>query len=303
MNINKLSYVGFIVFSSLVLFFYGIKFLQDETFQKSTFSFNVIFNNLQGLDISDDVRMLGKKIGRISGTKIVGQNIAIELTIDNLFAFKIPIDSEFEITQSDLMGSKFISIYPGKDNEKFILEGETIAGKNAEIVSLTQDIGDLAKRLNDTFGETQKQQIKNTVSNIEKTSDLVEQFISSNKDIIDDKDKENLQGLLANINSISSDLDKIIKDESDNLKKSVEEFNIFMNKLPEMSSQLQEASSSIVNIMNNINSGTGTISKLINQDEIYNNFNGLISDSRLLIEDIKNNPTKYLKAYFQAKKK
>ena len=303
MNINKLSYVGFIVFSSLVLFFYGIKFLQDETFQKSTFSFNVIFNNLQGLDVSDDVRMLGKKIGRISGTKIVGQNIAIELTIDNLFAFKIPIDSEFEITQSDLMGSKFISIYPGKDNEKFILEGETIAGKNAEIVSLTQDIGDLAKRLNDTFGEDQKQQIKNTVSNIEKTSDLVEQFISSNKDIIDDKDKENLQGLLANINSISSDLDKIIKDESDNLKKSVEEFNIFMNKLPEMSSQLQEASSSIVNIMNNINSGSGTISKLINQDEIYNNFNGLISDGRLLIEDIKNNPTKYLKAYSQAKKK
>tara|TARA_B100002052_G_C15837829_1_gene578656 strand:- start:975 stop:1580 length:606 start_codon:yes stop_codon:yes gene_type:complete len=201
------------------------------------------------------------------------------------------------------MGSKFISIYPGKDNEKFIIEGETIAGKNAEIVSLTQDIGDLAKRLNDTFGETQKKQIKNTVSNIERTSDLVEQFISSNKDIINDKDKENLKGLLANINSISSDLDKIIKDESDNLKKSVEEFNIFMNKLPEMSSQLQEASSLIVNIVNNINSGRGTISKLINQDEIYNNFNGLISDSRLLIEDVKNNPTKYLKAYFQAKKK
>jgi len=303
MNINKLSYVGFIVFSSLVLFFYGIKFLQDETFQKSTFSFNVIFNNLQGLDVSDDVRMLGKKIGRISGTKIVGQNIAIELTIDNLFAFKIPIDSEFEITQSDLMGSKFISIYPGKDNDKFILEGETIAGKNAEIVSLTQDIGDLAKRLNDTFGEAQKQQIKNTVSNIERTSGLVEEFISDNKDIISDEDKKNLQGLLANINSISSDLDKIIKDESDNLKKSVEEFNIFMNKLPQMSSQLQEASSSIVNIVNNINSGSGTISKLINQDEIYNNFNGLISDGRLLIEDIKNNPTKYLKAYFQAKKK
>tara|TARA_B110000438_G_C15709303_1_gene604578 strand:+ start:10 stop:921 length:912 start_codon:yes stop_codon:yes gene_type:complete len=303
MNISKLSYVGFIVFSSLVLFFYGIKFLQDETFQKSTFSFNVIFNNLQGLDVSDDVRMLGKKIGRISGTKIVGQNIAIELTIDNSFAFKIPIDSEFEITQSDLMGSKFISIYPGKDNEKFILENETIAGTNAEIVSLTQDIGDLAKRLNDTFGAEQKQQIKNTVSNIERTSDLVEEFISKNKDIIDEKDKKNLQGLLANINSISLDLNEIIKDESDNLKKSVKQFNIFMNKLPEMSSQLQGASSSIANIVNNINSGSGTISKLINQDEIYNNFNGLISDGRLLIDDIKNNPTKYLKAYFQAKKK
>ena len=303
MNINKLSYVGFIVFSSLLLFFYGIKFLQDETFQKSTFTFNVVFNDLQGLDVSDDVRMLGKKIGRISGTKIVGQNIAIELTINNSFVFKIPIDSEFEITQSDLMGSKFISIYPGKDNDKFILEGETIAGKNGEIVSLTKDVGDLAKRLNDTFGQEQKQQIKNTVSNIEKTSILVEEFIQNNKDIIDEKDKENLHSLLRNINSISSDLNKIIKDESDNLKKSVEQFNVFMNKLPEMSTQLQDASSAIASIVNNINNGKGTLAKLINHDELYNNLNGLISDGRSLIDDVKNNPTKYLKAYFQAKKK
>jgi len=303
MNINKLSYVGFIVLSSLLLFFYGVKFLQDETFQKSTFTFNVVFNNLQGLDVSDDVRMLGKKIGRISGTRIVGQNIAIELTINNSFAFKIPIDSEFEITQSDLMGSKFISIYPGKDNDKFILEGETIAGKNAEIVSLTKDVGDLAKRLNDTFGVAQKEQIKNTVSNIEKTSELVEEFIQNNKDIINEKDKENLHGLLANINSISFDLNEIIKDESEDLKNSVKEFNVFMNKLPEMSSQLQDASTSIANIVNNINSGEGTLSKLINHDELYNNLNGLVSDGRSLIDDIKKNPTKYLKAYFQAKKK
>ena len=303
MNINKLSYVGFIVLSSLLLFFYGVKFLQDETFQKSTFTFNVVFNNLQGLDVSDDVRMLGKKIGRISGTRIVGQNIAIELTINNSFAFKIPIDSEFEITQSDLMGSKFISIYPGKDNDKFILEGETIAGKNAEIVSLTKDVGDLAKRLNDTFGVAQKEQIKNTVSNIEKTSELVEEFIQNNKDIINEKDKENLHGLLANINSISSDLNEIIKDESEDLKKSVEQFNAFMMQLPAMSNQLQDASSAIASIVNNINSGQGTLSKLINHDELYNNLNGLISDGRSLIDDIKKNPTKYLKAYFQAKKK
>ena len=134
MNLNRLTWVGFVVFSTLIIFFYGIKFLQNETFQKSTFSFNVVFNDLQGLDVSDDVKLLGKKIGRISGTKIIGQKIAVELTIDNSFSFRIPIDSELEITQNDLMGSKFISIYPGKDNDKFILDGETIAGKSAKIV-------------------------------------------------------------------------------------------------------------------------------------------------------------------------
>ena len=97
MKISRLAWVGFIIFSTLLIFFYGIRFLQEETFQKSTFRFNVVFNDIQGLDVSDDVRMLGKKIGRISGTKIVGQNIAIEVTINNSFVFKIPIDSEFEI--------------------------------------------------------------------------------------------------------------------------------------------------------------------------------------------------------------
>ena len=91
MNINRLTWIGITVFFAILSFFYGVRFLQDEAFQKSNFTFNVVFNDLQGLDISDDVRMLGKRIGRVSGTRIVGQKIAVELTIDNTFAFRIPI--------------------------------------------------------------------------------------------------------------------------------------------------------------------------------------------------------------------
>ena len=42
---------------------------------------------------------------------------------------------------------------------------------------------------------------------------------------------------------------------------------------------------------------------MINNDDLYNNINGLIVDSRSLVNDIKDNPTKYLRAYFEAKKK
>ena len=303
MSINRLSWVGFVIFATLLIFFYGIKFLQDETFQKSTFSFNVVLNDMQGLDVSDDVKMLGKKIGRISGTKIIGQKIAVELTIDNSFAFKIPIDSEIEITQSDLMGGKFISIYPGKDNEKYILDGETIAGKNAEIVSLTQDIGDLAKRLNDTFGQDQKNQMKNTISNIQSTSILIENFMEKNQDLITQEDKENLHSLLKNVNSISSNLDSILLKERENIKNSIVKFNLFMEDLPNLAIKLDGISSALRNIVEDINSGEGTLSKLIKGDQLHENLNGAISDFRLLMDDVKNNPTKYMKAYFQAKKK
>ena len=67
MKSYRLASIGFIVFLSMAVLFFGIRFLQNESFQKSTFTFKVVFNDLQGLDISDDVRMLGKKIGRVSG--------------------------------------------------------------------------------------------------------------------------------------------------------------------------------------------------------------------------------------------
>jgi len=303
MNINKLTWIGITVFFAVFSFFYGVRFLQDEAFQKSIFKFNVVFNDLQGLDISDDVKMLGKRIGRVSGTRIIGQKIAAELTIDNAFAFKLPIDSDIEITQSDLMGGKFISIYPGKDNDKFILEDETIAGKNAEVVSITKDIGDLAKRLSETFGLEQREQIKNTLTNIESTASQVQQFMDANKDLISENDKDNLHQLLSNINTITFNLNNLINDESSNIKNSIQSFNDFMETVPGISNSIDAMLVDVGAVVKNINSGDGSLSKIINQNELYDNVNGLVLDARSLLDDVKNNPAKYLRAWFEAKKK
>ena len=303
MKYNKLSIVGIVVFLSVCVFFYGIRFLQDESFQKSNFIFNVVFNDLQGLDISDDVRMLGKRIGRVTGTKIIGEKIAVELTIDNNFAFKIPIDSKIEITQTDIMGSKFISIYPGKDNDKFILDNETIAGKNAEVASLTKDIGDVANRLNQTFGNEQKEQIVNTISNIESATEQLEQFISLNKDIISNDDKQSLSNIISNIDDISENLNNLLDGEKNKLSNSIDNFNLFMEKMPSISSEIDGILIDVNSVVKNLNSGEGSLSKLLNNDELYDNINGLVLDARSILDDVKNNPAKYLRAWFEAKKK
>jgi len=303
MKYNKLSIVGIVVFLSVCVFFYGIRFLQDESFQKSNFTFNVVFNDLMGLDISDDVRMLGKRIGRVTGTRIIGEKIAVELTIDNTFAFKIPIDSKIEITQTDIMGSKFISIYPGKDNDKFILDNETIAGKNAEVASLTKDIGDVANRLNQTFGNEQKEQIVSTISNIESATRQLEEFISLNKDIISNDDKQSLSNIISNIDDISENLNSLLDGEKSKLSNSIDNFNSFMEKMPSISNEIDQILVDVNSVVKNLNSGEGSLSKLLNNDELYDNINGLVLDARSLLDDVKNNPTKYLRAWFEAKKK
>ena len=78
---NNTYYLGAISFFTIIIFIIGILFLQDISFNKSKFTFTVIFENVQGLNDGDSVSMLGKRIGSVSKIRILGQKIAVELSI------------------------------------------------------------------------------------------------------------------------------------------------------------------------------------------------------------------------------
>jgi len=305
----KLFWIGILTCVSFILFFYGIKYLQDESFQQSSISFKVIFKNSQGIDNGDDVRMLGKKIGYVKATNIIGQNIILDVSISDMFKNSIPIDSRFEITSEDIMGGKHLTIYPGKDTNKFILNGDTVSGKNSEVVSLTQDIGDFARTLNETFGVEQKNQVIEAVESFNKFTKDLELFISANQDIITTEDKDNLHLILSNVNKVSGSLELLIEEQSDNISMAIENISDFTVDLPEVSSKISTLSAKIENIVDNINNGEGTLAKLIDDDQLYveitslvSNTNGLITEARSFTKDVQDNPKKYIRAYFAAKR-
>ena len=309
MKFSKVFWVGLLSTISIVMFFYGIRFLQEETLQGSTFSFKVIFKDAQGIDSGDEVRMLGKKVGYVRSTSIEGQNIVCELTVSNDLERSIPIDSKIEITQQDIMGSKIITIFPGKDQKKFITNGDVISGRNAEVVSLTEDIGDFAKKINDTFGLQQKQQIMNSISDIEVVISELREFVNKNKDIITKEDKDNFQFILSDFNSVAADLKMVIENQKENIELAIENISAFSIDLPELSNKISLLSEKLTLTVDNINSGSGTLSKLLNEDALYddalefiNNANLLIVDAKEVVLDVKNNPKKWLKAYFAAKR-
>jgi len=306
----KLFRVGFITFISFIIFFYGMKFLQSENFQNSTISFKVVFKNSQGIDSGDEVRMLGKKIGFVTATNIIGENIILDISISSLFKNSIPIDSRFEITSVDIMGGMHLTIYPGKDTNKFILNGDTVSGKNSEVVSLTQDIGDFARTLNNTFGLEQKNQIIEAISSINKVTEDLEYFMSTNVDLITEQEKESFHTIISNFNSISDKFKVIMENQSENISLSIENFTNFTNEdLPFISSKISSLSEKLELIINNINQGEGTLSKLIADDDLYDNVNNLlvnannlVTDARSFTDDVQSNPKKYIRAYFAAKR-
>ena len=307
LKLSKVFWIGFLVLFTSVFFFYGVRFLQDETFQNSMFTFKIVYKDAQGIDSGDDVQMLGKKIGYVKSTIIEGQNIVCEISINNEYKNSIPIDSKIEITQQDIMGSKIITIFPGKDTRKFILDGDTISGRNAEVVSLTQDIGDFAKKINSTFGNQQKQQIISTISNIEDFIKQLNTFITKNKDIIGSEDKENFHFILSNFSNISDKFKLILRNQKDNIEKTIKNAGEFSENLPELYEKINTTLTELKFVIKGVNDGDGSLGKFVKQDDIYNNANEfignantLVVDAKDLISDVKKNPKKYIKAYLQA---
>ena len=319
MKVSRLFWIGMIFVISSIAFVGGLMYLQVMTFRKSNYTFIVLFDNVQGLHVGDQVDMLGKKIGKVSKSRIMGQKIAVELSIDNSFAFSIPVDSKIEVKSEGLIGSKFISITPGFNTKDFILPDETVEGLREfdfseitpGIVPLTQDLSAFARRLKATLGEEEKDKIQLTFQNIESLTAELDTFIKNNRNFVTDTDRKNFQDFIKNLNGAVKDLKYGINKEIGKIDGMLDDLKQVTDKSDDLSatiSELRTSSKSFSSItqkldliLTKMESGEGTFGKLINNDTLHESMNSLINDVRTLVKDFKDNPTKYMKAYRKSK--
>ena len=320
MKVSRLVWIGMIFVISSIAFIGGLMYLQEITFRKSNYTFTVLFDNVQGLNVGDQVDMLGKKIGKVSKTRIIGQKIAVELSIDNSFAFSIPVDSKIEVKSEGLIGSKFISITPGFNTKDYILPDETVEGLREfdfseitpGIVPLPQDLSAFARRLKATLGEEEKDKIRFTIRNIESLTSELDTFILSYRNIVSDIDRKNFQDFLKNLNGAVKDLKYGVNKEInkldvmlDDLKQVTDksdELSITITALKNSSASFAKATEKFDNIMEKIDNAEGTIGKLVSDQSMYDNVNNLVGELHSLVKEFKDNPGKYMKAYWKSKK-
>ena len=127
-----------------------------------------------------------------------------------------------------------------------------------------------------------------------------------------DKDKKNFQDFMKNLNGAVKDLKYGVNKEInkidgmlDDLKKVTDksgELSATITELKKSSESFAKSTEKFNKILDKIDSGEGTMGKLVSDTALYENMNSLVNDIRVLVEDIKENPTKYMKAYRKSKK-
>ena len=317
MNNNKsLFAIGFIVFLSIVMFIGGNYFLQNKHSESSHFTFNVYFENVQGLRQTDPVQFFGIEIGMVKDIKINKKRkkaVAV-LSISNEYANTIPVDSKFEVKEAGLLGERFILITSGEDENDFIGAGETVFGTyeggigdiSSGIKPITENVVNITEQLNKLLAEGEIGKIKQTISNIESMTRNIDDFMVMSNDIISDQDRKKIKDIINDLSSTSSklrvQLDKDVSNIIDNmntLSESAPEVKELIENLNNTSKTFEKSAESIDKVVSNIEDKNNTIGKLLHEDSLYVNLNGLILDLRILAKDMHNDPGKYMKSIFK----
>jgi|TARA_B110000238_G_scaffold155949_1_gene168644 phospholipid/cholesterol/gamma-HCH transport system substrate-binding protein len=301
-RLSKEFLTGFIFILTIILIIYGIKFLKGLNVFESEKTYYSIYDDIDGLQIGSSVNLNGFNIGTVSNIQLISlnNNLLVSLNINKLDS--IPSNSVFKIVNQDLMGTKGVSLVFGKSLE-FAQVGDTIKSSienslqdevNAQILPLKNKAEELIGSVDSLLTIVSAVLNKNTrenLSNSLKSLDLTFSLMSKTMIKVDSliyKNDNRLTSILTNIESITS----TINSNNSNIKNVMENVSSISDSLAK--SDILSLVNNLNEITNNIARGKGSLAKLINDDNFYDNLEKSSKEMNLLIEDIKNNPSRYV---------
>jgi phospholipid/cholesterol/gamma-HCH transport system substrate-binding protein len=311
LKITKEVKVGIAFIIALSVLIWGLMYLKGlEIFQPKKVVF-AVYDRVNGLVVANPVTIKGMNVGQVKSIyfskKELGK-IVVELVITQ--DFPIPKNSIAKIYSSGLISSKEVEIVLG-DSQNVLQDGDTLKAQTES--SLTDEVGKQLIPL--------KEKAERLINSIDTVANLV-------KDILNKRTQENLAKAVENINvvtrnlaSITGGLDTLVGKQkthlasiignvesiSKNLKQNNENIsNILVNfsnlsdslskaRIPATIDKVNTALQDINLVLAKINNGQGSIGLLLNDKNLYNEVAKAAKDLNLLLEDIKANPSKYIK--------
>jgi phospholipid/cholesterol/gamma-HCH transport system substrate-binding protein len=197
-----------------------------------------------------------------------------------------------------IMGQKMVAIYPARQGEPLppestVFEGEYQPGipqLMAELGGTLEAFGRIAKRLDElmaNWGEGQYSSVQRTLENMDLVASELAVFMKEsrgelslavdnfNKSMVDlhaalDGNADEVHGLLANASRASSRLDTTLVN-------------------------LNEATDQLETVLTRVQNGEGTLGKIMNDENLYDELVDTVGRTRALVEDIRANPKRYVK--------
>jgi phospholipid/cholesterol/gamma-HCH transport system substrate-binding protein len=160
---------------------------------------------------------------------------------------------------------------------------EVMAGMGATVAAIS-DLASQLKKVADVMDKDGS--LDRTMTNFLTTSEQLKQAVTENRAV--------LRQTLANLNAASRTTKALTTDREEELKHTLDSFERSAVSMERLTSRLDSLRASLQTVSNKVDRGDGTLGKLINDPKLYDDAKASMVEFRLLIEDIRKNPKKYV---------
>ncbi len=293
MKYSKEFKVGLFALITIIGLYMGFHYLKGQDFFSSTNKYYVIYANVGGLEISNPININGVSVGKVSDKQLIQGDInqvIVELDIDDHIVLG---KGAHAVLESDFLGSISITIDNGRLDSP-IEPGDTIAGE------LHKGIEDLLKESALPVANNLEATIKkinvildNLTGNGDKINDMMEnmRIVSVQMKHLMIESRTNIKTLSANYNKLAITLNETVTAT----KPVLEKYGQLADSLKSIDMKttllkLNTVMDSVGVMINSMNNGSGTMTKLLKNDSLYNNLNRSLENLDKLLIHLNEDP-------------
>ncbi|MCQ2216412.1 MAG: MlaD family protein [Bacteroidales bacterium] len=305
--------IGIFALASILIVVFGINYLKGEDLLYRGKKLYALYDNVDGLSEACPVIYSGFKIGSVRGIDLIKNpkgkgnvfcvTFAIEANID------IPMDSRALVCSTDILGGKGVELHLGS-SDAITVSGDTI---NAGILSgLTDQLMPMKDKAESLMGHTDEALVhllqgengKKLDDAIASMSKAMQNFeVISNNLARMTSQKGDINGLMTNLNDLSGTLSRQ-NQRIDSIMINFSKLSdaLANNGIDSTMINLKSISTSLDQLVAQVKSSEGTLGKVINDKELYENVDATINSLNELLIDIKANPSRYINVSVFGKK-
>jgi len=310
MKVSNETKVGALTAVSITVLILGFNFLKGKNITERSNTIYAVFPNVDGLAISSPVYANGYQIGRVGDLEAKDKNLSgIIVTITLTKDINIPTNS-FASSDKTLLGTTSVKITLGT-SPKYINEGDTLQ------VILSPDMMSSVKST-----------LTPAVDNINKTLIALEAVIMKLNSVIDPNTKNNIQSIVANLNTSSQRLMDLLNTQNGslaktlnhvesitgNLEKNNDKIDSSLSNVQKATKQLADAEiaqtietmkktmAQLEQTIAKVNNPNGTIGALLNERKLYDELRQTNRSLTTLLDDLKTHPKRYVNVSVFGKK-
>lgn len=300
MKVTREAKTAILVIGAILIFIWGYSFLKGRDLLHTHKTFYVVYNDVEGLSPSAPVTINGLVIGKVISISFIDNKpgrLLVEMQVNNK---DFPISKTSYATLYEpglgLMGGKQIAIIPDTDNTELAEDGdylqsglkpgmlsvvgEKLSPLQTKVEATVVSADSLLHNINNVFDKRTQDNLHDAIEELSKTMKQFSQASASLNTIIAGN-KGKIDGALTNLNDTSENLAKITDSiNSANLAQTVR--------------KLESTLANVDNILQDVESGKGTIGKLLKDEAVYENLDGATRELKELLADLKNNPKRYV---------